>query len=96
MKGLPNALLSIKALKFLDVSNNKIGTTGNGFLSEGIAEADSLVEFRASGNMISHLPESIGDLNQLEVLDLRDNRISQLPERFGLLTKLLKLNLDGN
>ena len=81
-------------LKFLDISNNKIGSDGNGCISEAIASATALVEFRASSNLIFTLPESIGELRNLEVLDLRDNRIEKLPVRFGLLRKLLKLNLD--
>ena len=55
-----------------------------------------LVEFHASGNMLTSLPQSIGDLKHLEILDLKDNKISSLPEKFGGLGKLLKLNLDGN
>ena len=96
IKSLPNALFSLKNLKLLDVSNNKIGSDGKGFISEAIAECHSLVEFRANGNMIVNLPQSIGDLKNLEVIDLRDNRILELPDRFGCLTRVLKLNLDGN
>ena len=46
--------------------------------------------------MLTHLPESIGDLANLEVLNLADNKIVEIPTRFGCLDKLLKLNLDGN
>jgi Leucine-rich repeat (LRR) protein len=54
------------------------------------------VEFHVSGNMLTHLPESIGDLVNLEILDLKDNKIRELPVRLGCLSKLLKLNLDSN
>lgn len=93
---MPNGLFSLKNLKLLDISNNKIGSDGQGYISEAIAEAHSLVELRASGNMIVNLPSSIGDLKNLEVIDLRDNRIVDLPDRFGCIAKLLKLNLDQN
>jgi Leucine-rich repeat (LRR) protein len=56
----------------------------------------SLVELRASANQIAALPDSIGNLKNLEVIDLRDNKIEQLPSAFGHLRKLLKLNLDHN
>lgn len=95
---IPNGLWCLKNLKFLDLSNNKIGSqkVDGGYLSEAIAECEQLVEFHASGNMLTSLPESIGDLRFLEVLDLKDNKISGLPDKFGCLERLLKLNLDGN
>ena len=43
--------------------------------------------------MITNLPESIGDLRNLEILDIRDNRISDLPLRFGCINKLIKLKV---
>jgi|LauGreDrversion4_2_1035121.scaffolds.fasta_scaffold1340880_1 Leucine-rich repeat (LRR) protein len=79
LKSLPNGIFQLTNLKFLDISNNKIGSEGNGYLSEAIANASALVELRASSNMIVQLPESIGELKNLEVLDLRDNRIEVLP-----------------
>ena len=95
---IPNGLWNLKNLKFLDISNNKLGSekVEGGYISEAIAEAELLVEFHASGNLLTSLPESIGDLKHLEILDLKDNKIRSLPEKFGQLEKLLKLNLDGN
>ena len=73
----------MKSLKFLDLSNNQIGKQAidGGYLSESIAEAESLVEFHASGNMLTCLPESIGELKHLEVLDLKGNKINSLPDK---------------
>ena len=45
---------------------------------------------------MTSLPESLGDLQNLEVLDLKDNKLVSLPHRLGLLSKVIKLNLDGN
>jgi Leucine-rich repeat (LRR) protein len=39
LKSLPNGIFQLKNLKFLDISNNKIGSEGNGYLSEAIANA---------------------------------------------------------
>jgi Leucine-rich repeat (LRR) protein len=95
---VPNGLWCLKNLKFLDLSNNKIGSQkiDGSYISEAIAECEQLVEFHASGNMLTSLPESIGELRFLEVLDLKDNRINMFPDKFGCLERLLKLNLDGN
>lgn len=95
---IPNGLFAIANLKFLDLSNNLLGTSKQvgSYLSEGIGAAQALVEFHASGNSLTSLPESIGELPNLEILDLKDNKIQSLPQKFGCLSKLLKLNLDGN
>ena len=95
---IPNGLFVIPTLKFLDVSNNLLGTktVPNSYLSEAIGQCQSLVELHLAGNQLNHLPESIGDLANLELLDLKDNKLLQLPQRIGLLDKLFKLNLDGN
>lgn len=52
IRQIPNSLFTLANLKFLDISNNKIGADDNGYLSEAIASATALVELRASGNMI--------------------------------------------
>ena len=78
---IPNGLFALENLKFLDLSNNKLGSSKQvgSYLSEAIGAAQSLVEFHAAGNMLTHLPESIGELQNLEVLDLKDNRLLVLP-----------------
>ena len=95
---LPNGLFTLENLKFLDLSNNKLGSSKEmgSCLSESIGAAKALVELRLSGNMLTHLPDSIGMCENLEVLDLKDNKLMVLPVEFGCLAKLLKLNLDGN
>jgi Leucine-rich repeat (LRR) protein len=52
LTNLPASLFTLKNLKFLDISNNEIGTkkVAGSCLSEAIAGATSLVEFHASGN----------------------------------------------
>jgi leucine-rich repeat protein SHOC2 len=60
--------------------------------------ARSLCELKATGNKLSDIPQSIGELGEnLEVLDLKGNQIRRLPDaQFGRLSRLLKLNLDEN
>ena len=42
------------------------------------------------------VPESIGELTNLEELRLQNNNLSILPDTFGLLSNLIQLYLNGN
>ncbi len=43
--------------------------------------------------VLEELPESIGELSNLEVLNLKRNRLKKLPESIGKLSNLIELNL---
>jgi Leucine-rich repeat (LRR) protein len=47
-------------------------------------------------NVIESVPESIGELKNLEFLDLRDNLLSNLPNSICRLSKLKYLDLKAN
>ncbi len=81
LSSVPNSLFSLPTLKFLDLSHNQFGSTKvpNSYLSEAIGSCQSLVEFHIAGNELTQLPESIGDLPNLEILDLKDNKLQVLP-----------------
>jgi len=49
-----------------------------------------------SGNQLTSLPESIGQLTDLTYLDLSGNQLTSLPESIGRLTNLTHLDLSGN
>ena len=49
-----------------------------------------------SGNPLTALPESLGQLTQLQSLDLSGNQLTALPESLGQLTQLQSLDLSGN
>ena len=49
-----------------------------------------------SNNQLTLLPESIGDLDNLETIILHHNQITSLPESFGNLSSLFSLNLGYN
>ena len=49
-----------------------------------------------SYNQLTTLPESFGNLSQLQELFLSFNRLATLPESFGNLVKLQKLDLSFN
>ena len=76
---VPNSLFSLPTLKFLDLSHNLLGGVAQAYLSEAIGQAQALVELHLAGNQLSNLPESMGDLANLEVLDIKDNKLLQLP-----------------
>ncbi len=47
-------------------------------------------------NKLTALPESLGQLTQLQELGLTNNKLKALPESLGQLTQLLRLNLTDN
>lgn len=55
-----------------------------------------LKELFIVSNQLNSLPESIGDLKQLQILDLRQNKLSSLPESTKNLQKLQELDLRYN
>ena len=50
-------------------------------------------ELDLSGMKLTELPESIGQLTQLQTLNLFRNQLTTLPDSLGQLTQLTKLNL---
>ena len=49
-----------------------------------------------SGSKLTSLPESLGQLTQLQAMYLFENQLTALPECLGQLTQLQSLNLGGN
>ena len=49
-----------------------------------------------SGLNLTELPDSIGQLSELEELELQENRLNTLPESIGQLVRLGTLNIDDN
>lgn len=45
-------------------------------------------ELSLAGNMLTQLPDCIGNLTQLQKLQLSGNRLSQLPDSIGSLSRL--------
>ena len=78
LSNLPSSLFAIPTLKLLDVSHNQLGTpkVPGSCLSEAIGQCQTLVELHLSGNELTSLPESIGDLVNLEVFQAKDNKLA--------------------
>jgi len=60
------------------------------------ARRDGATELSLSGMKLTELPESLGQLTQLQTLTLNGNQLTALPESLGQLTQLQKLNLARN
>jgi internalin A len=67
-------------------------------LSARIEEArkSKATELDLSGEGLSQLPESLGQLSQLQQLDLDGNQLTAVPEALGQLSQLQQLDLNGN
>lgn len=81
-------------IEYLKIAANGFPATGNEFLSK-FANLKSL----RLDCMLTHLPDSITHMAQLEILDLNDNNIvltEESRQRLAGLTNLQELNLDGN
>ena len=65
---------------------------------EKIAEAlrTGATKLSLSGMRLTELPESIGQLTQLQTLNLSSNQLTALPESLGQLTQLQELRLHDN
>ncbi|MEP6505237.1 MAG: leucine-rich repeat-containing protein kinase family protein [Betaproteobacteria bacterium] len=90
LRGLPDDLPRLKALRILFCSNNPFDT-----LPPVLGQCTSLDIVGFKSNAIEHVPaESIPP--GLRWLILSDNRIAALPETLGDCTRLRKLALAGN
>jgi internalin A len=76
----------------------KRGQTTNKEVARPIEEAriTGARELNLSGRGLSELPETIGQLSQLQNLALIGNRLTELPEAIGQLGQLQRLELDYN
>jgi hypothetical protein len=60
------------------------------------ALASGATELDLSGLGLTKLPDSIGQLMNLQNLDVNDNRLTMLPDNIGQLTNLYHLKLINN
>jgi internalin A len=66
-------------------------------LRTGATELDLSCEYNADDSeKLTELPESLGQLTQLQTLNLSGNQLTALPESLGQLTQLQTLNLSRN
>ena len=79
----------LQKLSWLDVSYNQLTSLPH-------LKLDKIVDLRASGNRLKLLPESFGNLEQLETLALSHNFLERLPENLMRLSNLRSVFVDSN
>lgn len=88
---IPMEVWSMKKLRILDISGNRIS-----YLDKGIGRLRQLVYFNASDNELEILPNQLGGLTKLQILNLSGNSLQNLGFSLDRLVNLKKLNLTGN
>ncbi|XP_069412539.1 DISP complex protein LRCH3 isoform X4 [Ovis canadensis] len=87
---VPEAILNLQALTFLNISRNQLST-----LPVHLCELPLKVLI-ASNNKLVSLPEEIGHLRHLMELDVSCNEIQTIPSQIGNLEALRDLNVRRN
>ncbi|CAM9618925.1 unnamed protein product [Scytosiphon promiscuus] len=92
LSAVPPELFSLESLSLLDLTGNAIRELPEYELGSAAALKGLLL----SGNQLSRLPSSVGDLEALETLELSDNTLRSLPESIGRLKRLATLTVSNN
>uniref|UniRef100_A0A8D2J0A5 Leucine rich repeats and calponin homology domain containing 3 n=1 Tax=Varanus komodoensis TaxID=61221 RepID=A0A8D2J0A5_VARKO len=87
---IPETILNLQSLTFLNISRNQLSTLPVHLCSL------PLKVLIASNNKLVSLPEEIGQLRQLMELDVSCNEIERIPSQIGHLESLRDLNLRRN
>ncbi|XP_060623279.2 DISP complex protein LRCH3 isoform X2 [Anolis sagrei] len=87
---IPEAILNLQSLTFLNISRNQLSTLPVHLCSL------PLKVLIASNNKLVSLPEEIGQLRHLMELDVSCNEIQTVPSQIGSLDSLRDLNLRRN
>ncbi|XP_067594717.1 DISP complex protein LRCH3 isoform X12 [Pseudorca crassidens] len=87
---IPEAILNLQALTFLNISRNQLST-----LPVHLCDLPLKVLI-ASNNKLVSLPEEIGHLRHLTELDVSCNEIQTIPSQIGNLEALRDLNVRRN
>ena len=82
--------VSMKALKTIDLSNNKLKT-----FPKEICSLPHIDAVDMSGNSITSLPEDVGDLHAIE-LNMNRNRLNSLPDSLSKCKRLKVLRIEEN
>ncbi|NWY66194.1 LRCH3 protein, partial [Erithacus rubecula] len=87
---IPEAVLNLQSLTFLNISRNQLST-----LPVHLCRLPLKVLI-ASNNKLVSIPEEIGQLKQLTELDVSCNEIQTIPPQIGSLESLRDLNVRRN
>jgi hypothetical protein len=81
---IPDSIVDLKSLKYLDLSSNKLRD-----IPESINSLTSLEQLDLSHNKIREIPESINVLTSLKYLDISHNKIDKNSDSIESLSKML-------
>ncbi|RXN00497.1 Leucine-rich repeat and calponin homology domain-containing protein 1 [Acipenser ruthenus] len=90
VKVIPDAIVSLHMLTYLNLSRNQLSTL------PACLCGLPLKVLIASNNKLGALPEEIGHLKQLMELDISCNEVTALPQQIGQLKALRELNVRKN
>ncbi|NXM18612.1 LRCH3 protein, partial [Ploceus nigricollis] len=90
IRHIPEAVLNLQSLTFLNISRNQLSTLPVHLCSL------PLKVLIASNNKLVSIPEEIGQLRQLTELDVSCNEIQTIPPQIGNLESLRDLNVRRN
>ncbi|MEZ5042308.1 MAG: leucine-rich repeat domain-containing protein [Saprospiraceae bacterium] len=88
---LPDSLMALKKLTYIDISHNRLKR-----LPPGFEHLKSLKTILIDHNALSRLPETMGAFRQLNELHLRHNHLKKLPHSIANCIHLDKLILAHN
>jgi len=74
IKKVPNSIVTLEKLKYLDLSENNLTS-----LLDSIGTLEKLKYLDLSGNNLTSLPDSFETLKRLRIIYLSDNNISKIP-----------------
>ncbi|XP_072550714.1 DISP complex protein LRCH3 isoform X2 [Salminus brasiliensis] len=90
LRSLPESLINLQALTYLNISRNQLST-----LPAHVCSLPLKVLIACNNKLVS-LPEELGQLRQLTELDVSCNEIQTLPSQVGQLETLRDLNIRRN
>lgn len=94
LTSLPRTLSQLAGLQTLLLNGVWLEALPRDFGAGGLSRC--LKRLELSRGQLGELPDSIGELEELESLDVNGNRIACLPESFSRLRKLQRCNLSAN
>ncbi len=91
LKVLPNAILSFKNLRVLDISHNRISSLPDSLFLACL----QLEELRYAGNELLEIPKAVYH-STLKVLDVSENHITVISDQIGTCKHLEELDVHAN
>jgi adenylate cyclase len=91
LASIPSYFAQMKALKYLNISNNKFDT-----FPAVVSEMSNLVDLDVSFNTIAELPSEMSNLKSLERLAAFGNELTTFPASFSTLANLRSLDVRRN